>query len=256
MRTYLADQLHVTVLNTVVDHLDIVASTLVTDPVTAGLAVTLGGNALEDVLDVGPGGLVTTGHERGTVTGTLLTTRDTAADEADALLGEVPGAAVGVGEVGVTTVNDDVALLEEGQEGLNEVVDGLAGHDEEHDTARALQLGAELLDGVGANNGLAWGKRSVRLRELDGFCRRLTLGLIVQEAVNLGGGTVEGADGETVVSSIEDQVLAHDGQTDEAEISTGNKVRRSADINAGETGTIVSDRVLKSIAGQMRVGGW
>lgn len=137
------------------DHLDVVASTLVTDPVAAGLAVALGGNALEDVLNVGPGGLVTTGHEGGTVASTLLTTGDTAADEADALPREVLGAAVAVGEVGVTAVDDDVTLLEERQEGLDEVIDGLAGHDEEHDAARALELGAELLDGVGADNGLA-----------------------------------------------------------------------------------------------------
>ena len=137
------------------NHLDVVASTLVTDPVTARLAVALGGDALEDVLNVGPGGLVTTGHEGGAVAGTLLTTGDTAADEADALLGEVAGAAVGVGVVGVTTVNDDVALLEEGEEGLDEVIDGLAGHDEEHDATGALELGAELLDGVGTDNGLA-----------------------------------------------------------------------------------------------------
>ena len=70
----------------------------------------------------------------------------------------------------------------------------------------------------------------------------LTLGLVVKETVNLGGRAVVSADGETVISSIEDQVLAHDGQTDEAEISTGNMMRRSADINAGETGTIVSER--------------
>jgi 20S proteasome alpha/beta subunit len=79
----------------------------------------------------------------------------------------------------------------------------------------------------------------------------LTLGLVGQEAVNLGGGTVVGADGETVISNVEDQVLAHNGQTDEAEISTGRRVRRSADINAGETGTIVSDRVQVSIAGKI-----
>jgi hypothetical protein len=45
-----------------------------------------------------------------------------------------------------------------------------------------------------------------------------------------------------VVGSIEDQVLAHDGQTDEAEIRTGYWVRRSADIDAGETGASVSDQ--------------
>ena len=47
---YLANELHVTVLNTVVDHLDVVASTLVTNPLAAGLAVRLGGNGLENVL--------------------------------------------------------------------------------------------------------------------------------------------------------------------------------------------------------------
>jgi hypothetical protein len=47
----LADQLHVTVLNTVVDHLDVVSSTLVADPLAAGLAVRLCGDRLEDVLD-------------------------------------------------------------------------------------------------------------------------------------------------------------------------------------------------------------
>ena len=137
------------------NHLDVVASTLVTDPVTAGLTVALGGDALEDVLNVGPGGLVTTGHEGGAVAGTLLTTRDTAADEVDALLLEVLGAAVAVGEVRVTTVNDDVALLQVGEKRLDEVIDGLAGHDKKHNATRTLQLGAELLNGVSTNDGLA-----------------------------------------------------------------------------------------------------
>jgi hypothetical protein len=138
-----------------VNHLDEVASTLVTDPVAAGLTVRLRGDALEDLLDEGPGGLVATGHDGRTVTGTLLTTGDTAADKADALALEVLGAAVAVREVGVTTVNDDITFLEEGEEGLDEVIDGLAGHDEEHDTTRTLELGAELLDGVSTDDGLA-----------------------------------------------------------------------------------------------------
>ena len=143
---YLADQLHVTVLDTVVDHLDEVASALVTNPVAASLAVALGGDALEDVLDVGPGLLVTTGHEGRSVTGTLLTTGDTAADEADALLGQVLGAAVGVGEVGVTTVNDDITFLNVWEDGLDEVVNWLTSHDQKHNTTGLLQLGAELFN--------------------------------------------------------------------------------------------------------------
>jgi hypothetical protein len=43
-----------------------------------------------------------------------------------------------------------------GEERLNEVVDRLASHNQQHDTAGALQLGAELLDRVSTDNGLAW----------------------------------------------------------------------------------------------------
>jgi hypothetical protein len=187
--SYLADELHVTVLNTVVDHLDVVTSTLVANPLTASLAVTLGGDALEDILDMRPGLLVTTGHERGAVSGTLLTTGDTGADEADVLASKILGAAVGVGEVRVTTVDDDVAGVKEGQDLLNPVVDSLASLDQEHDTAGRLELADELLDAVGADNGLA-------------------LGLVLEESVDLGDGSVEGADGEAVVSHVQNKVLS------------------------------------------------
>jgi hypothetical protein len=74
------------------------------------------------------------------------------------------------------------------------------------------------------------------------FLLGLTLGLLLQETINLGSCAVVGANGELVVGNVQDQVLTHDGQTDEAEISTGNDVRRSADIDAGETGAIVSKK--------------
>jgi hypothetical protein len=155
LQAYLANQLHVTVLNTVVDHLHVVTSTLVTDPVAAWLAIALGGDALEDVLDVWPGLLVTTGHDGRSISGTLLTTGHTGTDKSDTLLGQVLGSAVGVGVVRVTTVNDDVSGLEVGKESLNEVIDRLSGHDEHHDTSGLLELGDELLEGVSALNGLA-----------------------------------------------------------------------------------------------------
>lgn len=72
----------------------------------------------------------------------------------------------------------------------------------------------------------------------------LTLGLVCQKAINLGGGTVVSTNLEAVVGNVHDQVLAHDGQTDETEISTRNEVRRGADIDAGETGAIVSNQCL------------
>ena len=43
-----------------------------------------------------------------------------------------------------------------------------------------------------------------------------------------------------MVRSVQDEVLAHDGQTNEAKISTGFRLRRSTDIDAGETRTTVS----------------
>jgi hypothetical protein len=200
--TDLRDELHVTVLNTVVNHLDVVTSTVVTNPLTAGLAVRLGGDVLEDVLDVRPGLLVTTGHDGGTVAGTLLTTRDTGTDEADALAFEVLSAAVGVRVVRVATVNDDVTLLKTVlEEELNEVIDRLAGHDEKHHAAGSLKLGDELLDAVCANNALS-------------------LGLVLKELVDLGDGTVEGNNGVAVVGSVENQVLAHDRKANETEVST------------------------------------
>lgn len=183
-------------------HLDVVTSALVTNPLTAWLAVRLGRDALEDVLDVWPCLLVTTWHDRWAVSGTLLATRDTGSNESNALLSEVLGAAVGVWEVGITTVNDDVAGLNTalGEEGLDEVVDWLACHDEQHHTAWLLELRDELLDALCANNALA-------------------LGLVLQESVDLRDSTVEGNDGEAVVGGVEDQVLTHDGQTDETEVS-------------------------------------
>jgi hypothetical protein len=197
----LADQLHVTVLDTVVDHLDVVTSTLVTDPLAAGLAVRLGGDGLEDVLlrcqicsllisrlsylDVRPGLLVTTGHDGGTVAGTLLSTRNTGTDEADTLRCKVLSTAVCVGVVGVATVDDDVALLDATlvQEELNEVVNGLSGHDEHHHAAGLLKLGAELLDGVSTNDGLALGLCSASV--LSSLITMRVSFTIVQETVNL-----------------------------------------------------------------------
>ena len=151
----LGDELHVAVLDAVVDHLDVVARAGVADPVAARLAVGLGGRLLEDLLDVGPRGLGATGHERRAVARALLAARDARADEEETLSLELLGAAVRVGEVRVAAVDNDVALLEVRLELGDEVVDGRAGLDEEDDLAGALELLAELLDRVGADDRLA-----------------------------------------------------------------------------------------------------
>jgi len=72
------------------------------------------------------------------------------------------------------------------------------------------------------------------------FLARQTFSFIVEETVDLGDGSVEGNNGETVISSVQDQVLAHDGQTNETEITTRLSVRRKAGGNASQTRTKVS----------------
>jgi hypothetical protein len=201
-----------------VDHLDIVASTSGANPVAAGLTVSLGRNVLENFLNVGPRLRGTTGHERGTSSGTLFTTRDTRANKEKSLGLELFVAAVRVGEVRVTTVNDNVTLFKVGLELRNKVVNSVTGLDEQNDAAGSLEVGNELLNGVGTNNGLA-------------------LGLVLEEVINLGNGSVVGDNGVAVVSSVKNEVLGnlleiselsvkkkkqtyltHDGQTNKTDI--------------------------------------
>jgi hypothetical protein len=188
-----------------VNHLDVVTCSSITDPFAARLTITLGSNALENVLDVWPRLLISTRHDRRTISGTLLTTGHTTADESDSLSRQVLASTLGIGVMRVSTIDYDVAFLEVGEEGFDEVVDGLARHDQEHHAAWLLQLGAEFLDGVGAFD-------------------RFAFGFVGEEVVDFGDGAIECNDVESVVSGVEDQILTHNGQTDQAEVSSGDVV--------------------------------
>ena len=71
----------------------------------------------------------------------------------------------------------------------------------QHDAARLLEQADHFLDGVGADD----------LR---------ALGFVGEEVVDLGDGAVEDGDYEAVVVHVEDEVLAHDGQADETDVSS------------------------------------
>ena len=129
-------------------HLDVVTGTSLANPITARLTKRFGSGGLENGLNRGPGVCRTTGHERGTMTGTLLSSRNTGTDKQEALLLELVGPSDGVGIVGVTAINDYVTLLKVGNKLLDEGVNGITGLDEENDFAGSLQLGSKLLDGV------------------------------------------------------------------------------------------------------------
>jgi hypothetical protein len=91
-------------------------------------------------------------------------------------------------------------LLQVRKNELNEVVDRLAGLDHHHDLSGLLQLAAELFNGVSTND-------------------RFTLGTISKELVDLGGSTVVSAHGKSVIGHVQDQVLTHNGETDQTDIS-------------------------------------
>ncbi len=76
----------------------------------------------------------------------------------------------------------------------------VAGFDHEHDAARALEEGDELFQRMSAD-------------DLGAF------GLVGEEVVNFGDGAVEDGDFEAVVVHVEDEVLSHDGEADEADVA-------------------------------------
>ena len=146
------------------DHLDVVTRAGLTDPITARFTKRFGSRSLEDGLDRGPGGRRTTGHEGRTVAGALLSSRNTRTNEQEALLLKLLGTSDGIGVMGVTTVNDDVALFEMGSELLDEGVNGRTGLDKEDDFAWPLKLSNELLDGMSTLDFGAYKTKSPSIR--------------------------------------------------------------------------------------------
>ena len=80
------------------------------------------------------------------------------------------------------------------------LVDGVASLDHNHDAARALEQAGELFHRMGADN-------------VCPFC------FIGDEIVDLGNSAVENRNFEPVVVHVEDKILSHDGEADEADIA-------------------------------------
>lgn len=94
---------------------------------------------------------------------------------------------------------------------------------------------------------------SIRSRVCVTLCFQHTFCLIFKKAIDLGGGAVEDDDGEAMIGNVHDQVLTHDGQADQAEITTMVDPRRSADIDAGKTGATVSPLNLSEMPAVARL---
>lgn len=100
----------------------------------------------------------------------------------------------------VATVDDDVSSFQEGQQSVDLLVYGVTSTNHHHDLSGLLQDFAELLKRVGSHD-------------------VLSLSTSLDELVNNGGGSVEHGDLEAMALHVQDEVLTHNGKTDQSNIS-------------------------------------
>ena len=104
--------------------------------------------------------------------------------------------------MGVAAIDNDVAGFEVGSDGVDPLVYGVTGFHHHHDPAGALEEADKLFDGVSADN-------------LGSF------GFVGDEVVDLRNRAVEDGDFEAVVVHVENEILTHDGEADESDITCG-----------------------------------
>ena len=133
----LADQLHVPVFDAVVDHLHVMAGAVFPHPIAARRPVLhLGGDALENILDMRPGRLGAARHDGRAVPRPFFAPGNARADEEQPFSLQILRAPRRVLEQRIAAVNNNVALFQVGQQLLDQLVHRRAGLDHEHD-ARA-----------------------------------------------------------------------------------------------------------------------
>ena len=211
----LGDQLHVGVLDPVVDHLHVVARAVGADVGAARRAVDRRGDRLEDRLDGLVVGLaVAAGHDARPVERALLAARDADAEEVDAALGELGVTPLGVAEVGVAAVDHDVAALQVRGDLVDHGVGGGARLNHAHQHARPLERPDPIRDR------LMCGDRSLRA-------------VLVHESLGPARGSVVDRDRDLVMGDVARQVRAHRREPGEAEVS----VRRAHRVNVARAPT-------------------
>ena len=194
------DQLHVGIFDAVVHHLHIVAGALRADVGAAGHAIDLGRHLGQHRRDPVPGFAVAAGHHAGALERAFLAAGNAHADEADLFRFASLVAARGVGEQRVAAVDDDVVLLEMGQELVDHLVDRRARLDHDEDRAGLGDAGDKLGERLG--------------REKAAFTAVLGDELIGPLMV-----AVENRDAEPMPRRVSRQIGAHDGQSEDADVS-------------------------------------
>jgi hypothetical protein len=194
-------KLHITIFDSVVNHLDVVSRSNRSDVSSAGFISDLCGTLGHDGSNEVPGRSGTTGHERRSVTGTLFSSRNSHTDKLQALLGEFLSTTDSVGVPFVTTINNDIILLQKGNKLSNGIIDGLSGLHQKDNFAGLGELFAKVGGSVGSNQG------------------KITLGLGASDSGgNLGGRTVADTNLKAVFGHVEGKVLSHDGKSPKSNV--------------------------------------
>jgi len=197
----LGDQLHVGVLDAVVDHLDVMTGAVGADVGAARRPVDVGGDRLEDRLDRLVVGLtVAAGHDARPVQRALLTARDPDTEEVDPLLGQGGMAALRVSEVAVAAVDQDVPAAQVGGEVVDHGVGRVTCLDHAHQGPRRLERADPILGRLVAGD-------------------RALGAVLVQKPVHAAGGPVVHRHRDLVMGHVARQVGAHRGKSGQAEVS-------------------------------------
>jgi len=183
-----------------VDGLDEVACPPGADVGDTGTIVDLGGHLAHQALDRVVGGTGATGHHAGPFQGAFGATGDPHTDVAEALALELGDPAFGIRIEGIAAVDQQITLLEQRCDLLDHGVDWIAGLDHHQDPTGSLELGDEVGEARGADDALAGTATSQKLLGPG-------VGAVVDDA------------GKTVALSVEDKVLAHHAEADQAEVS-------------------------------------
>ncbi len=195
----LGDQLHVGVLDAVVDHLHEVTGPVGSDVDATGLTVDLCRDGLEDGSELGVRLVGASRHDARPVERTFLAAGHTGADKMQTVLAQRLLAASGVGVMRVTAVDDDVVRLEQWDELVDHGVRRRPRLDHDDHGTRLLQRGHEV------------GHRVAR------YERALVPGLFDQ-AVRLRRRPVVYGNRVAVPSQVPGQVAAHDREAGHADL--------------------------------------
>ena len=136
------NQLHITVLDTIVDHFHIVTSSIRTDVSHTW----------------------STRHDRRTFKGTFFTTRDTSTDEVDARVRQLFITTDSIFIESISSVNQDIAFIQVWKKGLDGCVCTRSCLNHEHDTAWFFDRVYEAFDII------AWHKVLIRMASNNIFC--------------------------------------------------------------------------------------